>query len=148
MPNATTYLNPIPPTTAGAGATAQAQLRRVALLAAGYFAISLASVAAIVLHRLDHVAVGGSVWTHGIIVAATAVMPLSTAILAGRGNRGAYRRLRIGSVVLVAAVLVIVALPGSFPLWMKLTESLGAVLMAAIAVTVNGRTLRSEFRQR
>jgi hypothetical protein len=151
MLNATTHPNTIPPantTGSGPGATVQALLRRVVLLATGYAAISLASVAAIVLHRIDHVATGPSVWTHGIIVAATALMALSGAILASRGNRGAFLRLRIGSAVLVIAVLVIVALPGSFPLWMKLSEALGAALMAAIAVTVNGRTLRSEFTPR
>jgi peptidoglycan/LPS O-acetylase OafA/YrhL len=145
MPNPTTYSPIIRDRTAGSPPTATSLLRRVRRLAGAYLAVSLASVAVLALHRYDHVAGGASVWTHGIIVAATALGSFSASILAGRGNHGAFTRLRVMSVVLVVAVTVIAALPGSFPLWMKLAEAIGAALMAAVAVTVNGPTLRAHF---
>jgi peptidoglycan/LPS O-acetylase OafA/YrhL len=147
MPNATSYLS----TTNAAravGSSPGALLRRVRLCTGAYLALSLAAVAALVLHRYDHVAGNASAWTHAIIVAATALGSFSASIVAGRGSRGAFIRLRVMSVVLVLAVLVIVALPGSFPLWMKLAEATGAALMAVVAVTVNGPTLRAHFARR
>jgi uncharacterized membrane protein len=149
MPNTTTY-----PTTIRDGRTASSSptvpslLRRVRLLTGAYLAVNLAALAAIVAHRADHVAVGASVWTHGIVVAGTALISFSASILAARGNHRAFIRLRIASVVLVAAILVIVALPDSFPLWMKLAEGFGALLMAVVAATVNGSTLRAHFARR
>jgi peptidoglycan/LPS O-acetylase OafA/YrhL len=147
MPNATTYL----PTTGGGravGSSPRALLRRVRLCTGAYLAVSLAAVAVLVLHRYDHVAGDASAWTHAIIVAATALGSFSASIVAGRGGRGAFIRLRVMSVVLVVAVLVIAVLPGGFPLWMKVAEAVGAALMAVVAVTVNGSTLRTHFARR
>jgi uncharacterized membrane protein len=149
MPNTTTYPTTIRDgRTAGSPPTVPSLLRRVRLFTGAYLAVNLAALAAIVAHRADHVAVGASVWTHGIIVAGTALISFSASILAARGNRGAFIRLRIASVVLVAAIVVIVALPGSFQLWMKLAEGFGALLMAVVAATVNGSTLRAHFTRR
>jgi peptidoglycan/LPS O-acetylase OafA/YrhL len=141
MPNPTTYLHSVP---AGHSPDAPSLLRRVRRLTAAYLAVSLAAVAALALHAGGN----GSAWVHGIIVAATAIGTFSASILAGRGQRGAFMRLRIFSVVLVVAVIVIAALPGDFPVWMKLAELLGAALMAVVAVTVNGPTLRAHFKRR
>jgi peptidoglycan/LPS O-acetylase OafA/YrhL len=127
--------------------TTDALLRRVRRLTGAYLAVSLAAVAALVLHRFDHADGSGAAWVHAIIVAATAIGTFSASILAGRGQRGAFLRLRVASVVLVVAVIVIAALPGDFPLWMKLAELLGAALMAVVAATVNGPTLRAHFRR-
>src|ERR1700744_5233354 len=105
MPNTTTHLLTSSPSRGvGSGATAQTLLRRVVLLTAGYLAISLASVAAIALRVFGHAATSGSVQIHGIVVAATAIGSLTGAILAGRGSRAAFTRLRGSSVVLVVAV--------------------------------------------
>jgi hypothetical protein len=149
MSNTTTYSSTIRGgRQASSAPTAPSLLRRVRLFCGAYLAVSLAAVAALVLHRYDHVAAGASAWTHGIIVAAAALASFSASILAGRGRRGAFIRLRVMSVALVLAVIVIAALPGSFPLWMKLAEVLGAALMAVVAVTVNGSTLRAHFARR
>jgi peptidoglycan/LPS O-acetylase OafA/YrhL len=148
MPNITTYLPTGGRRAAASAPTADALLRRVRALTGAYLAVSLAAVGALVLYRYDHLDGNASAWVHAVIIAATALGSFSASVLAAHGNRGAFMRLRVISVVLVAAVAVIVALPGSFPLWMKLSEAVGAVLMAAVAVTVNGRTLRSRFERR
>jgi hypothetical protein len=135
-------------TLGGSSPSAPTLLRRVRLLCGGYLAINLMAMAAVVAHRADHLAVDPSVWIHGIIIASTAIGSFSASVLAARGARGAFIRLRIMSVTVVAAIVVIVALPGSFPLWMKLAEGAGAVLMAAVAATVNGSTLRARFARR
>jgi hypothetical protein len=140
MPQTTTYLHSVPD---AGSADVPALLRRVRTLTAGYLAISLAAVGALLLHAGGNAAA----WTHGIIVAVTAGASLSAAIRAGRGRRGAYLRLRVLSVVVVVAMIVIAALPGDFPLWMKLAELAGAALMAVVAVTVNARPLREHFRR-
>ena len=120
----------------------------VKLLAAGYLGISALAVAAAGLLHGNPALVNSAVWTHGIIVAVSALATFALAVRASRGSRGAYRRLRIVSVVIVAAIVVVVALPGSFPLWMKAEQSVAGLCMAGIAVLVNSRRVRSVFTAR
>jgi hypothetical protein len=122
-----------------------AAFRKIKLLVGGYLGISVLAVAAIVLMRHHPAEVNSSVWTHGIVVAASAVVAFNVAVRAARGSRGAYRRLRIMSVVLVAAITVIIALPGSFPLWMKAEQGVADLFMIGVAVLANGSQLRSLF---
>jgi hypothetical protein len=119
-----------------------AAFRKIKLLVGGF---SVLAVAAIVLMRHHPAEVNSSVWTHGIVVAASAVVAFNVAVRAARGSRGAYRRLRIMSVVLVAAITVIIALPGSFPLWMKAEQGVADLFMIGVAVLANGSQLRSLF---
>jgi len=121
-----------------------AAFRKIKLLVGGYLGISALAVVAIVLMR-HSAEVNSSVWTHGILVAASALVAFNVAVRAARGSRSAYRRLRIMSVVLVAAIAVIIALPGSFPLWMKAEQGVAGLLMIGVAVLVNGSQLRSLF---
>jgi hypothetical protein len=122
-----------------------AAFRMIKLLLAGYLGISVLAVVAIVLMRHDTAEVNSSVWTHGIVVAASALVAFTLAVVAARGSRGAYRRLRIISVVTVAAIAVTIALPGSFPVWIKAEQGAAGLLMAAVAVLVNGSRVRSLF---
>jgi hypothetical protein len=119
--------------------------RRIKLLAGGYLGISALAVVAIVLLRHHPAEVTSAVWTHGILVAASALVAFGLAVRAARGSRGAYRRLRIMSVALVVAIAVIIALPGSFPLWMKAEQGVAGLFMIGVAVLVNRSHLRSLF---
>ncbi len=125
-----------------------AAFRKIKLLTSGYLGISALAVVAIVLMRHHSAEVNSSVWAHGILVAASALVAFGLAVRAARGSRGAYRRLRIMSVVLVAAIAVIIALPGSFPLWMKAEQGAAGLLMIGVAVLANGSQLRSLFAAR
>ena len=131
--------------TASSQPSIAAAFRKIKLLVGGYLGISVFAMAAIVLMRHHSAEVNSSVCTHGILVAASALVAFIVAVRAARGSRGAYRRLRIISVALVVAITVIIALPGSFPLWMKAEQGVAGLLMIGVAVLVNSSHLRSLF---
>jgi hypothetical protein len=122
-----------------------ATFRKIKLLLGGYLGISALAVAAIVLMRNHPAEVNSSVWTQGIVVLASAMAAFGIAVRAARGSRWAYRRLRILSVVVVVAIVVKIALPGLFPLWVKAELGVAGLLMLGVAVLANGRQLRSLF---
>lgn len=126
----------------------RAAFGRVKLLVGLYATISALAVVAIVLLRHHAADVNSAVWTHGVIVLASALLTLSVTSRAARGARRAFLRLRIISTVLVVAIAVILALPGSFPLWMKAEQGVCGLLMLGVVVLVNGRQLRSSFAGR
>jgi hypothetical protein len=95
--------------------------------------------------RNDAAAVNSAVWTRGTIVVISALLTFAFTIRAARGSRRAYLRLRIVSAVMVVAIAVIVALPGTFPLWMKLEQAVCGLVLIAVAAVANGRHLRSVF---
>ena len=71
-----------------------------------------------------------------------------TYIFTVRASTGAsrpYLRLRIISIVMPAVMVVIIALPGTFPLWMKIEQGVCGLLLIGVAVRVNGKHLRSSF---
>jgi hypothetical protein len=89
----------------------------------GYLGIGIAALVAVILLRNHPAEVNGPAWVRSIIVVATALILLSAATLAARGSRGAFLRLRIISIVTTVAIVVIVALPGTFPVWLKIEQS-------------------------
>jgi hypothetical protein len=119
--------------------------RTVKLLVGGYLLLSLVTFVAIVLLRDHHSVVNAAVWVRGTIVALTSVLMFSFAARAARGSRGAFLRLRIASAVMVVAIAVIISLPGTFPLWLRLEQGVCGLLLLSVVVLVNGRRLRSLF---
>jgi hypothetical protein len=118
------------------------------LLVSGYLGISVLSLVAIVLLRNNAAAVNSAVWTRATIVVISALLTLAFTLRASRGSRRAYRRLRIISAVMVVAIVVIIALPGTFPLWMKIEQGVCGVVLMGVVVVVNGEHLRSLFADR
>ena len=114
----------------------------------GYLGIGIAALVAVILLRNHPAEVNEPAWVRSIIVVATALILLSAATLASRGSRGAFLRLRIISIVTTVAIVVIVALPGTFPVWLKIEQSVCGVLMLGVALLANGRTARSRFAAR
>lgn len=114
-------------------------------LVAGYLAISVVALVAIVLMRHDATEVNDTVWTRGIIVVVTAVLLLAFIARASRGSRSAFVRLRVVSIVTPVAILVLVALPGVLPLWMRIEQGVCGLVMMGVAAIANGRHLRSAF---
>lgn len=86
-----------------------------------------------------------AVWTRGTIVALSALFTLTFTVRATSGSCRAYLRLRIVSAVMLAAIVVIIALPGPFPVWMKLEQGLCGVLLAGVCTVANGKSLRALF---
>jgi hypothetical protein len=123
-------------------------MRTVRVLAGCYLGLSVLTLAAIVLLR-DHASVvTPAVWVRGTIVVASALLTTAFAARAARGSGRAYLRLRIVTAVMVVAVAVIVALPGTFPLWLKIEQGVCGLLLIGMVVVVNGRHVRSMFADR
>ncbi|MFE3877522.1 hypothetical protein ACFXPX_24405 [Kitasatospora sp. NPDC059146] len=89
-----------------------------------------------------------SVWVRGTIVLVSAAVTLLLTVRAARGSRGAFRRLRIISGVMLVAIAAIIAVPGVFPVWMKIEQGLCGLALAGAAVLLNGRQLRTLFAAR
>jgi hypothetical protein len=154
-------LNPYPqpprPITGGRAAIDEDELshpdtrkafRSLKLLVSAYLGISVLGLVAIVRLRNNHTAVNSAVWTRGTIVALSALLTFTFTVRAARGSRRAYLRLRIISAVMVVAIAVIVALPGTFPLWMKVEQGVSGLVLIGVAAVVNGEHLRRLFAGR
>lgn len=124
---------------------ARAAFRGAKLLVGGYLAISALTLVAIVLLRDDAAVVNSAVWTRGTIVVASAMLMFSFVVRAAKGSRGAYRRLRVVSAAMVVAIAVIISIPGTFPLWMKIKQGVCGLVLIGVVVVVNGRHVRSSF---
>jgi hypothetical protein len=125
-----------------------AAFRSVRRLAGAYVAISVLTLVAIVLMRHNAALVNPAVWIRGSIVAASSMLMAAFVAGATRGSARAYLRLRLVSAIMVVAIAVIVSLPGTFPVWLKIEQGVcGAILIGVVAI-VNGRHLRSLFAGR
>jgi len=125
-----------------------AAFRSTKLLVGCYLALSALTLMAIYLLRSDTALVNDAVWIRGSIVVASASLMFVCALRSARGSRRSYRRLRIISGVMVAAVAAVIALPGTFPLWMKIEQGVCGLLLIGVLVIVNGRHLRGVFAAR
>ncbi|SFQ05457.1 hypothetical protein SAMN04489713_12185 [Actinomadura madurae] len=124
---------------------ARTAFRAIKLLVGCYVAVSLGAIAVLgVLHGHPSVA-PQEAWAHAVIVAVTATLMMASSVQAAKGSASAYRRLRIASSVMLAAIVVITAIPGDFPLWMKSEGVFCGVLLCGVVVIANGRPLRDAF---
>lgn len=110
-----------------------------------YTIISFAAIAVLAMIHNNAAAATQPAWIHASIVAATSLLLLSFALRMTRGNSRAYLRIRITSAILVVAIAVIEAIPGSFPLWMKLEEGFCGLLLLYVVILLNSRRIRSAF---
>ncbi|WP_405778569.1 hypothetical protein [Streptomyces sp. NBC_00859] len=116
--------------------------RRIKLLVGAYLGLSVLTLAAVVLLRNDHAAVNAAVWIRGSIVAVSSLLLYAFATRAARGSRGAWRRLTVISSVMVAVIVVIIAVPGGFPVWMKIEQGVcGLLLIGTVSCATTLRTV-------
>ncbi|MEW2544206.1 hypothetical protein AB0910_00255 [Streptomyces sp. NPDC047002] len=123
-------------------------LRAAKLLTGCYLAVSALTLLAVALLRHDSAAVDDAVWARGTVVLVSSLVTFLCAVRAARGERGAYRRLRLLSAVMVVAIVVIIALPGTFPLWMKIEQGLCGALLIGVLLASGGRRVRASFAPR
>ncbi|BDZ49227.1 hypothetical protein GCM10025867_14680 [Frondihabitans sucicola] len=109
-----------------------------------YLGIGVIALVVTVLLRNDSAEVNANVWSRSAGVVVSAGLLYGFAVLASRGRRWAYRRLRIVSIVVPIAIAAIVISPG-FPLWMRLEQVVCGLVVIGLAVAINGRHLRSLF---
>jgi hypothetical protein len=122
-----------------------AAFRSVRLLVLSYLAVSVLTLVAIIALRNDAEVVNDAVWTRGAIVVASALLTFAFARRAAQGSRKAFLRLRLVSAIMLVAIAVIIALPGTFPLWMKFEQAICGLLLLGVALIVNGKHLRTVF---
>ncbi|MGB0095232.1 MAG: hypothetical protein WBP81_22180 [Solirubrobacteraceae bacterium] len=79
--------------------------------------LSLVTLVVIEVLRNDRSAVNSAVWIRGTIVALSAMLTFRFTVRASPGSARSFLRLRIVSAVMLVAIAVIIALPGTFPLW-------------------------------
>jgi hypothetical protein len=126
-------------------ATHGRRFSRVKGLVGTYLGLSAATIVAVVLLRDNTAMVNSAVWIRSTIVLASALLTLSFVVRAARGSRRAFLRLRIVSTVMVIAIATIIALPGTFPTWLKIEQGCCGLLLLGVVALVNGRALRSAF---
>jgi hypothetical protein len=126
----------------------QTAFHSVSLLVGCYLGLSVLTLVAIVLLRNNTAIVTPAVWIRGTIVAASALLTTSFAAQMARGSSRGYLRLRLVSAIMLVAIAVIIALPGTFPLWMKIEQGVCGLLLLGVVLLVNGKHLRSEFATR
>ncbi|MFH8629359.1 hypothetical protein ACH4CC_05750 [Streptomyces lydicus] len=119
--------------------------RATKLLVGCYLGISVVTLVAIVLLRGNAALVTDAVWVRVVIVVASALLMFVSAVRTARGSRRAYRRLRILSGVMLVAIAVILAVPGAFPLWLKIEQGVCGLVLLGVAALVNGKHLRAVF---
>lgn len=116
-------------------------MRNVVWLVRGYVAVSLVTLVAMIALRHDASAVTTAVWIRGGIVAAASLLTLFFAVRAARGDKRMRTRLRVVTAGMLVAIVVIVSLPGAFPVWFRLEQGLCGLLLLAVVVQVNRRSV-------
>jgi hypothetical protein len=122
-------------------------MKTVKILAASYLALSVLTLVAIVLLRHHPSIVTDAVWVRSTIVLLSSALTFTFAVRAAAGSRGAYRRLRILSAVMVVAIGVIIVLPGLFPAWLKVEQGVCGLLLVGVVILANSRPTRALFQQ-
>lgn len=125
-------------------ATTSKALRGIVALVGTYLGISVATLAAIIVLQNDPAIVNTAVWIRGTIVVASATLMFVFAIRALHGSERAHLRVRIISAVMFVAIVVIIALPGTFPVWMKLEQGVCGGLLFVVVLLANGKSLRTK----
>jgi hypothetical protein len=124
---------------------ARTAFRNLKALVAGYAALSFGTMVAVFVMRNDSSKVTSPVWVRGSIVLATSLLMYSFATAAAKGRARAFLRLRIVSAVMLVAIVVIVSIPGAFPVWMRVEQGVCGVLLLGVVGIANSRNLRSLF---
>jgi hypothetical protein len=130
------------------GQSTHAAFRTVKRLIGGYLVLSVLTLAAVALLRNHHSMVTTPVWVRTSIVVASSLLMSAFAARAARGSQRAFLRLRLVSAIMVVAIVVIIAIPGSFPAWLKLEQGVCGLLLIGVVAVVNGKHLRTVFAAR
>lgn len=120
-------------------------LNTVVKLLTAFLVISVSTVVAVVLMRHTPALVTTAVWVRTPLVAASAAVLLLFARRAAAGNRSSFRRLRIISMVVLAAIIGVVAWPGAFPVWLRVEQAVCGVIMLSVVALTNRRVVRSSM---
>lgn len=110
-----------------------------------YFGIAVIGFAITFLLRGDPQLVNQAVWVRDCFTLASATILYLLATFASRGDRFAFTRVRIVSVIVPLTIVALIVLPDPFPQWMKVQQGLGALAVVAVAVIVNRRSAGAQL---
>jgi len=82
-----------------------------------------------------------------ILLAITPVFSWLT-VRASRGMRKSFERLRLVSIILPVAIVVVDLIPGLCPAWYAGMQAVSALALAAVAVLLRRRVLNGAFAER
>jgi hypothetical protein len=89
--------------------------------------------------------VNAAVWIRAVAVVASAALMLFFAVRTAKGRGRSYRRLRLVSAIMVVAIVLIIVLPGAFPVWLKIEQGVCGLILLGVVLVVNGKPMRSVF---
>lgn len=116
---------------------------KVKILVAVYGLVSVLVLVTVVVLASVGRPVTSFMWGRSGGVLAGAVVAYWLTVMAARGARWAYLRMRIISVVMPIAIIAIDTVPGVLPMWFVLMQAACALAIGAAAFIINGPTLRS-----
>ncbi|WP_158883362.1 hypothetical protein [Amycolatopsis anabasis] len=121
------------------------RLGKVQKFVLAYGALAVVVLIAVVLLSIAGKEVTSFMWgrTGGVLASAVATYWLT--VLAARGSRSAFLRVRVISVVVPIAIIAIDLIPGALPPWFIALQIAGALTLAPAAFIVNGSGLRAAF---
>lgn len=115
------------------------------LLVGTYVAVSILTLAAIVVLRNHPDLVTDAVWVRATIVVLSSALTAMFTAQAAKGSRRGYLRLRLVSAIMLVAIVVIVALPGAFPMWLRVEQAVCGLLLLGVVLQVNSTNVRASF---
>ncbi|MGW5688379.1 hypothetical protein [Nonomuraea sp. NPDC003754] len=115
------------------------------ILVAAYGALSAAVLVTVAILSTTGHAVTSFMWGRSAGVLASAAVAYWLTVLAARGARWAYLRMRVITVIMPIAIIAIDMIPGMLPAWFVMTQAVCALPVAAAAFVVNGSRLRAAF---
>ncbi|MGH7918878.1 MAG: hypothetical protein ACREQM_02905 [Candidatus Dormibacteraceae bacterium] len=114
-------------------------------LTAGYFGLGVVGLAIAFLFRDHAQLVNSAVWIrNGAMIASAGLLYLFVE-RAARGQRRAFLRVRIVSILVPLIIVALVVLPDPFPVWMKVQQALCALDVGGIAILANRPSVRLRF---
>ena len=123
----------------------RAAFRPVVLLSWAFVAVSAAMIAFLAIGTATGTAFEIAIWIRCSLVLASGIVVLTMAVSAARGSRGAWVRLRIVSPIIVAAVVVIVSIPGFLPDGVRIEQAGCGLLLLPVAILANLPRMRTLF---
>jgi hypothetical protein len=124
---------------------ARAALRGARWLLVGYTALSGLAVGVLVVLRGDAAVATDAAWVRASIVLVSSLLTLLFAAQAAGGSARGYLRLRLVTAVMLVAIIVIVAIPGAFPVWLRVEQAVCGLLLAGVVLLVNRTPVRALF---
>jgi hypothetical protein len=137
----------LPTTTAAVHAAARrTAFRPVLILLWSFVGLSAAMVVFLAVLSAVGIGVDTAIWVRCSIVLGSSIVLLVFGIGAARGSRNALLRLRIVAPVVVAAVIVIVSIPGFLPGWVRVEQAVCGLIVLPVAIIANLPRTRALFR--